>query len=151
MKIETRSAANSFLGKVGLLAAVLLACIAPLFAQSYRGSIRGEVRDQSGAVVAGAAVRARNLATGEERSITTGPDGAYVLPELGAGDYEVTAEAQGFQPSKLKVAVLVGAETVADIVVGVGKVEQTVSVEEMVLYATVSSPECSASAIWRRM
>src|ERR1700682_2656735 len=88
-----------------LLLPLLLLCAPALFAQSYRGSIRGEVHDQSGAVIAGATVRAHNISTGEERSTITAADGTFVLPELSAGHYDVTADANGFQQLKRQVAV----------------------------------------------
>jgi len=95
---------------LGLL--LLLPCL--LLAQSYRGSIRGKVVDPSGGLIAGAKVTARNNATGQERSTVTGPDGAYVLAELPAGEYAVTAESTGLSPVAQNVIVSVGLDTTAD-------------------------------------
>ena len=63
---------------------------ASAWAQSFRGSIRGTVTDPSGSVIAGAKITAKNINTGLQREATTGPDGAYVLAELPAGEYTVT-------------------------------------------------------------
>ena len=41
-----------------------LCAIAPLFGQSDRGTITGTISDPAGAVVAGVAVEAKNVATG---------------------------------------------------------------------------------------
>jgi len=82
--------------------------------QSYRGSIRGKVMDPSGVLIAGAKVTAKNTATGLERLTTTGPDGAYVLAELPAGEYVVVAESAGLSPVAQNVLVSVGLDTAAD-------------------------------------
>src|ERR1700736_2908884 len=75
---------------------VLLAAVS-LSAQSFRGTILGTVTDPSGAVVAGAKVAAKNVATGLERTTETSADGSYALPELPIGTYTVTVVETGFQ------------------------------------------------------
>ena len=94
--------------------ALLLTLASPLFGQSFRGSIRGRVVDPSGSVIVGAAVSAKNTATGLVRETTTGGDGAYVLAELPTGVYTVTAHAVGLSPVAQNVVVSVGADTAAD-------------------------------------
>ena len=95
---------------------LLLILVVPgvLFAQSFRGSIRGRVIDPSGSVIVGAAVNAKNTATGLVREVTTGEDGAYVMAELPAGVYTVTAHAAALSPVAQNVVVSVGADTTAD-------------------------------------
>jgi len=95
----------------------LLLFAAPIaFAQSFRGTIHGEVKDASGAVLVGASVKARNTATGQERSTTTAGDGVYVLPEMAAGEYDVTVEAKSLAPVMKRVLVVVGKDTAADFI-----------------------------------
>src|SRR5260370_12872588 len=84
------------------------------WAQSFGGSIRGTVTDPSGSVIAGAKVTAKNIGTGLQREATTGPDGAYVLAELPAGEYTVRAESAGLSPSAQNVQVNVGLDTSAN-------------------------------------
>jgi len=84
------------------------------WAQSFRGSIRGTVTDPSGSVIAGAKVTAKNIGTGLQREATTGADGGYVLAELPAGEYTVTAESAGLSPSAQNVQVNVGLDTTAN-------------------------------------
>src|SRR5882672_6703778 len=83
-------------------------------AQSFRGSIRGKVTDPSGSIIAGANVSAKNTGTGLTREVTTGDDGGYVLAELPAGVYTVTAQAAGLSPAAMNVQVNVGLDTTAD-------------------------------------
>src|SRR5215470_8634661 len=87
-----------------------------LRAQSFRGSIRGEVTDPHGLHVAGAKVVARNLGTSETREVTSDDQGEYRFIELPAGEYEVSAVASGLEESRLdRVRVDVGVETLANI------------------------------------
>ena len=94
------------------LAALFL--VATAWAQTFRGSIRGTVTDPSGAVIAGAKVTAKNIGTGLHREATTGPDGAYVLAELPAGEYTVTAESAPLSPAAQNIQVNVGLDTTAN-------------------------------------
>jgi hypothetical protein len=98
--------------KIGVAALLLIATSA--WAQSFRGSIRGTVTDPSGSVIAGAKVTAKNIGTGQQREATTGPDGAYVLAELPAGEYTVRAESAGLSPTAQNVQVNVGMDTSAN-------------------------------------
>src|SRR4030088_3813505 len=82
---------------IGVAALLLIATSAS--AQTFRGSIRGTVTDPSGSIIAGAKVTAKNIGTGLKREATTGQDGAYVLAELPAGEYTVTAESTGLSPT----------------------------------------------------
>lgn len=84
------------------------------FAQSFRGSIRGTVTDPTGGVLPNAKVTARNIANGLEREATTGQDGAYVIAELPAGEYTVTAQATQLSPAAQNVQVEVGRDTTAN-------------------------------------
>src|SRR5947207_4744665 len=66
-------------------------------AQSNASDLQGVVRDQSGAVVNGATVTARNPATNTSKTTTTNNDGAYLIVNLTPGDYEVTVGAPNFK------------------------------------------------------
>jgi hypothetical protein len=92
----------------------LLLLAAPAWAQSFRGSIRGTVTDPSGSVITGAKITAKNISTGLQREATTGQDGGYVLAELPAGEYTVTAASEALSPSAQNVLVNVGLDTSAN-------------------------------------
>ncbi|HYK49592.1 MAG TPA: carboxypeptidase-like regulatory domain-containing protein, partial [Terriglobales bacterium] len=99
---------------VATLSAIILLLASLASAQSFRGSIRGKITDPSGSVIANAKVSARNTGTGLTREATTSDDGAYVLAELPAGIYTVTAQAAGLSPAAMNVRVNVGLDTTAD-------------------------------------
>jgi outer membrane receptor protein involved in Fe transport len=85
-----------------------------LSGQSFRGSIRGQVVDPHGDMIAGAKVTAKSATTGLVREATSGTDGAYVLAELPVGLYTVTAESPGLSPVGQNVVVNVGLDTTAN-------------------------------------
>src|SRR6266849_3773077 len=85
--------------KLRLIAVFLFLAVATLVAQTFRGTILGTVTDASGALVAGATVKVRNVGTGLERTTTTSTDGSYAIPELPIGTYAVTISQSGFQTS----------------------------------------------------
>jgi outer membrane receptor protein involved in Fe transport len=91
------------MAKLAVLARILvpvLVCLSSstlLFGQTAVSSIVGTVRDATGAVVAGANVTILNTATKTTREAATNSVGDYVVPYLGPGKYQVTAEMPGFQ------------------------------------------------------
>ena len=74
---------------------------ASLHAQTFRGGINGTVTDQSGAVVAGAAVSAVNNATGVTLNAVTSSGGEYQFQDLPLGKYTISVTASGFKPEKV--------------------------------------------------
>jgi len=77
---------------------LLLACLSgAASAQKDTGSIVGTVKDQSGAVVAGAKVIVTDLERGQNFTATTSDAGEYVAGPLHVGRYSVTIEKSGFK------------------------------------------------------
>ncbi len=60
------------------------------------GSIQGVVSDEQGAVVAGATVEARNLATNFTRTFSTDSDGRFTFLSMPPGRYVVSVTKSGF-------------------------------------------------------
>src|SRR5579872_3045159 len=111
-----------------ILLFVLLAVVS-LSAQTFRGTILGTVTDPSGAVVTGAKVTVRNVATGLERSTDTSADGSYSIPELPIGTYDVTVTQTGFQTYVTKgVTVDVASQRRVDAAMKAGQVSTRVEV-----------------------
>ena len=79
---------------------VLLCCCGLAHAQFDNGSITGTLRDATGAVVPGATVTIRNVATGVSTVLTTNADGTYQALALIPGTYSVEASAKGFGTSR---------------------------------------------------
>lgn len=95
------------------------------------GTISGTVQDQSGAVVAGASVKAVNPATSFTRETTSGTNGFYRFDQLPVGTYSITVEAAGFKKSvQQAVALSVNDALTLDIKLEVGQVSEVVTVSE---------------------
>jgi hypothetical protein len=84
------------------------------------GALGGRITDASGAVVPGALVVVRNLATGVNQSAEANHAGLYRFPALMSGTYSVTASLKGFRDVQALVRVLVGNMTLLDIKLQVG-------------------------------
>ena len=80
-----------------IAAGILLTAAA--FAQFDSGQISGFIRDETGAMVPGAAVTVTNEGNGEQRKTNTNPDGYYVFPQLFVGKYTISVQAAGFKRS----------------------------------------------------
>ena len=80
-----------------LIIGLLALSAVPAQAQSpTTGRIEGTVKDQNGAVIAGAVVKAVNRGTDDERAVNTDDTGHYALPLLQPGQYRVSISASGF-------------------------------------------------------
>src|SRR5947207_3607877 len=98
-------------------------------AQSNGSDLQGVVRDQSGAVVTGPTVTARNPATNTSKTTTTNNDGTYLIVNLTPGDYEVTVEAPNFKKVVLPgVTLTVGQRADLDVSLEVGQVSEVVTI-----------------------
>ena len=100
---------------------VLASCVL-LAAQNVvlTGALSGRVTDQSGAVVPGVSVVARNLATGVQQSAETNRAGLFWFPAVMPGSYSVYANLKGFREVEALVRVQVGNTTSQDIKLKVG-------------------------------
>jgi hypothetical protein len=67
------------------------------FGQVGNGTITGTVTDPVGAVVPGATVEAKNVATGVVFPGVSTSTGNYTIPDLPVGTYEVSVKVQGFK------------------------------------------------------
>ena len=92
-------------------------------------NLSGVVKDSNGAVVAGADVTARNLATGQARESRTDDEGRYAFPNLSIGKYEILASHSGFKKTQTTVELTVGQEAALDFTLEPGGVTETVIVE----------------------
>ncbi len=111
----------------GVFALVLLST-AVSSAQVDSGQIAGTVQDQSGAVIPGATVIAKNLGTNAERSTKTSANGTFEVPGLSPAFYQVTVNAGSFQPFSAKVEVTVGGRSNLDVKLSVSAATTEVQV-----------------------
>lgn len=111
-----------------LLLVVVIVCATMMFGQGTTGSISGMVKDQTGALVAGATVKATNPATGFARTDTSTQAGAYMLNALPPGNYQLTVTAKGFAKIEQRFDVTVASKSTLDFTLQVGSESTVVEV-----------------------
>ncbi|MBL8234438.1 MAG: carboxypeptidase regulatory-like domain-containing protein, partial [Bryobacterales bacterium] len=100
-----------------------------LWAQGERGTFNGTIIDPTGAVVAGATVKALNPSTGVEASTTTTEAGVYRMPYLIPGTYRISVSAPGFKGAVRDNVILSVAQTLTvDFTLEVGNVSDQITV-----------------------
>src|SRR5437870_9529028 len=103
-------------------------------AQTFRGAINGTVTDPSGALVAGANVKATNTATGVVLSTVTTSDGQFAFQDIPLGSYKVAVTASGFSPVTVdKVQVTAGVIYTLPVKLTVGREATVVEVSAAAL------------------
>jgi hypothetical protein len=117
--------------RLGLRFALLLLAAVAVFAQSDRGTITGTVSDPGGAVVSGAAIEAKNVATGALFPAATSTTGNYTIAQLPAGAYELSVTVAGFKKFvRTGLVVEVAGTLRADATLEVGSATESVTVTE---------------------
>jgi outer membrane receptor protein involved in Fe transport len=96
-----------------LLATTLLAGT-PALAQLTTATVRGSVTTGQ-AAAPGVTITARNVDTGSIATATAGADGAYVLPGLRPGTYDISVAAEGGTAVTQRVIVSVGQAATLDL------------------------------------
>src|SRR5438067_2025249 len=115
-----------------LVCSVALALVATgtAWAQAVAGSqLSGVVRDTSGGAIPGAEVTVAKTDTGMTRTVFTGADGAYALPNLPGGPYQLKVVLQGFNTYVRDGIVLqVGSSPELNVTLSVGAISEQVTV-----------------------
>jgi len=127
---------------IACVAALLFFCGSAANAQTFRGTILGTVTDSSGAAVSGATVTVKNTDTGLLRTVTTGDDGGYSVPELPIINYSVTVEKSGFKIAVVSgIRIEVSGDRRVDVTLQPGEVTQKIEVsgEALPLVETTSN------------
>src|SRR3989475_12028659 len=113
---------------VGVLVLVITSVTS--WAQLSTAQLSGRVTDESGAVIPGVTTPATQTDTGLTRSVTTDENGMYVLPNLSTGPYRLEAVLQGFRTfAQTGIVLQVAAAPVINVVLAIGSLQETVSVE----------------------
>jgi hypothetical protein len=98
-------------------------------AQGNAGAIEATVKDQSGAVIAGATVQIGNSVSGFSRSAITSVEGTCKFTNVPFNPYHLVVDAAGFASYAQDVDVRSSVPTVAQVTLKVGTVGNSVTVE----------------------
>ena len=82
--------------RIALVVLSVLLALSTLNAQDYRATILGTAADPTGAAVVGASVVVTNVATGIVARTATDSEGAFIIPLLVPGTYDMQVQQHGF-------------------------------------------------------
>ena len=132
------------LAKAVALLVVLLALAAPAVAQTLTGSITGTISDPQGGVLPGVTVSLTGR-TGT-RTAVTDEAGIYRFQAVDPGTYTLAAELSGFQTTRREnIVISVGTPLTIDLSLGVGGLQETVSVVADTQTVAVTSSEATSN------
>jgi hypothetical protein len=138
--------------KVVLALLALTLCLGATASAQTTGSISGQVQDEKGAAIPGAAVTVRNTETNTSRTAQTDEDGRYRFPNLQVGPYEVTVEAPNFSKYvQTGIQLQLNQDAVVDAAMKAGGVQEVVTVSENASIINTTNAEVSTRFDSRRV
>ena len=98
-------------------------------AQTTSGTIQGQIVDPQGAAVPSATVKVTGHGNGVTRSVTTNPDGTFVVSDLPPGLFDLLADAPGFSgAARNDFVVEVGRTTAVVVALSIGPVRESITI-----------------------
>src|SRR5688572_22572137 len=120
---------HTWIGRCSYGVLILLLTAGAAWAQGT-AQLSGTVRDESGAVLPGVTVTATQTDTGLVRTAVTDETGGYLLTNLPTGPYRLEVALQGFKTYvQTGIVLQVGGTPTVNAVLGVGALEESVTVE----------------------
>jgi len=111
------------------LVAGLFFCVAVVAWAQDTATLTGTIRDNTGAVITGATVSIKNIATGSVREVKANTAGEYVAAALPPGKYDVAVSAAGFRSYQAEgVTLRVAQNARIDVTMRVGNTHEEVTV-----------------------
>ncbi len=110
------------------------------------GTFNGRVLDQGDAVLPGVTITATNTSTGVVRTTVTNAEGAYSMPGLEPGVYDVRTDLSGFAPAtRMRVTLAVNATITLDFMLALAGVEETLTVTGQAALIEVTQSKVASS------
>ncbi|MBI3679805.1 MAG: TonB-dependent receptor [Acidobacteria bacterium] len=115
--------------KYVLVLLTYLLSVLQIWAQGQFGSINGQIKDETGAVVPGAAVLVRNADTGVDLNVVSDEQGRYLAPQLLPGTYNLIVRRDGFKQVAINGLKLdTNGNLTQDLLLTVGAVAESIQV-----------------------
>jgi hypothetical protein len=134
-------AAIPLCGLAAVLTAALL--IAPVFAQTGLGTVKGTVLDATGSAIPSARVTLLNTQTNISRESESSAVGVYEFPAAPIGSYRLTVQAEGFKRYEGTFNLQAGQTVVIDPALEVGTVDTVIEVSGVAPTITTTGMEVS--------
>jgi len=110
--------------------------------------VSGTVKDQNGALVAGAAITLVDSRTKNERTVTSNDDGFYIFANVLAGEYRMTADRTGFKKTEVQsVKVDVSIPATVNLVLEAGQISETVQTTASESQAVINTENAELSTV----
>ena len=106
----------------------ILSCATFAFSQNANTSLRGSVKDPTGALVPGAKVTLVNIASGQTLSTTAGASGQYQFLQIPPAKYSIAVTAAGFGTTSETAELLVDQPASIDVTLAIQSSTMTVDV-----------------------
>ena len=131
-----------------MILALVIAARGDAWAQAIAGSqLSGVVRDSSGLAIPGVEVTATKTDTGNVRTVFTGADGAYALPNLPIGPYQLKVALQGFNTYiRDGIGLQVGSNPEVNVTLAVGAISEQVTVTANSTLVETKTPASARSS-----
>ena len=146
-----KAASNRLLQTVALI--VLTSLIFTLsaltgFAQTSQTTVSGTVKDQNGALVAGATITLVDARTQAARTATSNDDGFYLFANVLSGDYQIAAEGTGFKKTEVnRVKVDVSIPATVNLILEAGQISETVQTTASESQAVINTENAELSTV----
>ena len=113
---------------ISLFILALLVFQSAAIAQTYRGSVRGTVSDNSRTRLSGALVRLIHIETNEARTTTSNDEGEFTVSALPPGQYRIEVEQTGFKKYSQELSLQVNQEHRLNISLEIGSIAEVLTV-----------------------
>jgi hypothetical protein len=131
---------------VAVFAGVLALTPIAAAAQGQNSAVQGRVLDESGGALPGVTVVVTHQGSGQFRQVVSNADGSYFLTNLIPGPYKVTADLTGFKKyERPDLVIQIGNTATLDITLGVGGLEESVTVSGSSPLVDVTSKQIGAN------
>ncbi len=87
---------------------------------STTATIRGTIKDEQGAVIDGASINVKNVATNTCRETIANEDGSFLLVQLAPSNYILTVDKEGFSSRSVFIELGLGVNIVSDFTLKIG-------------------------------
>ena len=115
-------------------------------------SIKGTVRDATGAVVSGASVVLRNTDTNLSRTTTSNDAGYYSVPDVLTGNYELKVSKQGFRTAvQSGISLGVNQTVVFDLALATGSTAESITVQASAVSLETATAELGVGVTRREV
>ncbi len=114
------------------------------WAQITSATLAGTIKDETGGILPGVDIVAKNVDTGQSRTLVTNAEGAYTITGLPPGKYEVRASLQGFGTVAETIQLTVGQQAGLNLTLKVGATQENVTVTASALIVDTQSSALSA-------